>query len=251
MHAELFNDHHMRFLPILTLSAIGLCGSLNAQNEAQPATEPAKESKSKRTCRIVFPERPNGAPKSAYLFDGKENQPVSLPSMNFSPVVGFPAGDLTILMTPSKITDIENLPQGLPMLRIPESVKDFYILVTPDPSNSAFPLRMNLVNTSDGKFNPGETLWFNLTDHRIVAKLGESRLSVNPKGRTISQSPVSKSAYYRAEFGYQTGGEGDFHKITEQQWWHDTNSRHLGFIVNTGGRLPKIYFYRDFRLSNE
>jgi hypothetical protein len=203
--------------------------------------------KSKRTCRLVFPERPNNAPKIVCLFDGKENQKVFLPSMNFSKVISLPKGDITIMMAKNEITDLENLPKGAPILKIPETVKDFYILVTPDPSNKNLPVKMNLVNAGDGKLVPGKTLWFNLTKHRIVANLGKSKMMVDPKGWSITDGPLPQSGYYRAEFGYQVEAKGKARRITEQQWWHDVNSRHLGFIVSSGGRLPKIFFFRDFR----
>jgi hypothetical protein len=206
--------------------------------------EPAKY---KRTCRVVFPERPNNAPKMVYLFDGKKNQQVFLPSMNFSKVISLPAGELTLLMAKNEILDPENLPPGAPTLKIAEGVRDFYILVTPDPSNSTLPLRMRIVNASDGKLKPGNTLWFNLTNHRILAKLGKSKMMVAPKGRTVTKGPIPKSGYYRADFMYQPEAKGKLRRITEQQWWHDANSRHLGFIIPSGGRLPKIFFYRDFR----
>ena len=203
--------------------------------------------KSKRTCRIVFPERPNDAPKIVYLFDGKKNQQVFLPSMNFSKVISLPKGELTILMAKNEIIDPEILPQGAPILKIPETVGDFYILVTPDPSNKELPVKMILVNASDGKLKPGKTLWFNLTNHRILANLGKSKMMVDPKGRTITKGPTPNSGYYRAEFGYQPEANGKIHRITEQHWWHDANCRHLGFIIPSGGRLPKIFFFRDFR----
>ncbi|QTN31103.1 hypothetical protein HZ994_01765 [Akkermansiaceae bacterium] len=225
----------MRLLSILAVAAIGLAHNAGA------------ESAGRRTCRIVFPERPNDAPKSAYIFDGKKSRQVTLPSMNFSEVIELPPGELTILMTSAEITDPENLPPGAPKLKVPESIGDFYILVSPDPTNSEVPVRLNRVDTGGGKFKPGQTLWFNLTGHRIVAKLGQSRMSVEPNGRMVSESPVEKSSYYSAEFAYQPDGIGEFQRITEQQWWHDNESRHIGFMVNTGGKLPKIYFYRDFR----
>lgn len=206
-----------------------------------------KGSKATRTCRLVFPERPNNAPKLAYLFDGKKSQQVTLPSMNFSEVITLPAGELTILMTPAEITDLENLPPSAPRLKVAADVQDFYILVTPDPSNSTLPLQMKVVNTSQGKFKPGETLWLNLTDHPITANLQGKKISLPSKGQTVSEAPLPTSGYYKAEFAYQPQGKGDFQRITEQQWWHDALSRHLGFIVDSGGRLPKIYFYRDFR----
>jgi len=168
--------------------------------------------------------------------------------MNFSRVIGLPRGELTLLLTPNEITDLENLPLNVPRLKIPEGVKDFYILMSPDPANKVLPLRMNLVNTSDDKLKPGETLWFNLTEHNIVAKLGDSKMSVTPKSSTVSKDPIPESGYYRAQFAFQRQAKGSFYKITEQQWWHDAKSKHVGFIVPTGGRLPKIYYYRDFRL---
>lgn len=228
----------MKFFRTLALFGTGslLFGSLV---EAKP-----------RTCRIVYPERPRGAPKLAYLFDGEKSHDITLPSMNLSPVVELPGGDLTIAMTSDDVSDPEALVPAAPRLRIPESVTDFYILVTPDPENLHIPVKINLVNPGGGKLKPGETLWFNGTDHRIVGKLGEARLSVKPRARAISKAPVPKSGYYTAEFGYQVNGEGPFAPITEQSWFHDVRSRHLGFIVNTGGKLPRIYFFRDFRLSD-
>lgn len=46
---------------------------------------------------------------------------------------------------------------------------------------------------------------------------------------------------------FQANGNAPPAPITEQRWWHDASSRHLGFVANTGGKLPKIYFFRDFR----
>lgn len=226
-------------LPALfLLSALPLCA------QEPPQGEPGHG----RTCRLIFPERPRDVPKTVHLFDGKGSQEVFLPSMNFSKVIELPPGDITLLMTREKVADPENPPTGFPLLRIPKSVRDFYILMTPDRSNAALPLQMRLIDAG-GKLKPGDTLWFNLTDSRIVAKLGEGKMSVAPKGRTVSKDPVSESGYYRAEFAYQPQSEGPFHRITEQHWWHDARSRHVGFIVPSGGRLPKIYFYRDFRSS--
>jgi hypothetical protein len=203
----------------------------------------------KRTCRVVYPERPKNAPKIAYFFDGTSSQLVTLPSMNFSKVIEFPDGNLTIAMTAKQIADPTALPANTPMLQIPERVRDFYIIINPDPDNKQFPVKMNLIETGGAKFKPGQTLWFNFTEHKIVAKLGNAKLTVEPKGKTISNGPLPKSGYYTANIGYQPQGKGPIAPVTQQQWWHDANSRHLGFIVGTGGRLPRLYYYRDFRIS--
>jgi hypothetical protein len=200
-----------------------------------------------RTCRIVFPERPEGSPKIAYLFDGSKSQGVSLPSMNLSEVIELPGGELAIAMLASAISDPELLPPQAPVLKIPEGVTDFYIIITPDPENKTLPIKMNLVDTGGGKLKAGETLWYNFTGHRIAAKLGSAQMTVDPQGRTISKDPMPASGYYVAQFAFQANGKGAYAPITEQSWWHDANSKHLGFMYNTGGKLPKIYFFRDFR----
>lgn len=201
-----------------------------------------------RSCRLVFPERPNGAPKSAYIFDGKESQLVTLPSMNLSEVIELPDGEITIAMTQTKVSDPKTLSLKSPMLKIPENIRDFYIIVTPDPNNTELPIKMNMVNTGEGKLKPGETLWYNFTSHRIAAKLGSAEIVVDPNGRMISKNPAPASGYYVAKFIYQLDGKGEYAPITEQSWWHDATSKHLGFMVNSGGKLPKIYFFRDFRV---
>ena len=200
-----------------------------------------------RTCRIVFPERPQSAPKIAYLFDGSKSQGVSLPSMNLSEVIELPGGELAIAMLASAISDPELLPPQAPVLKIPEGVTDFYIIITPDPENKTLPIKMNLVDTGGGKLKAGETLWYNFTGHRIAAKLGSAQMTVDPQGRTISKDPMPASGYYVAQFAFQANGKGAYAPITEQSWWHDANSKHLGFMYNTGGKLPNIYFFRDFR----
>lgn len=200
-----------------------------------------------RSCRIVFPERPNNVPKMVYLFDGSKSQNVILPSMNLSEVIGLPGGELTIAMTTSEVSDPESLSPQAPILIIPEPVTDFYIIITPDRENIHLPLKMNLVDTGADKLKPGETLWYNFTGHRIVAKLGGADMKAEPQGRTISTDPVEASGYYVARFAFQADGKGAFAPITEQSWWHDSNSKHLGFISDAGGKLPKIFFFRDFR----
>jgi hypothetical protein len=200
-----------------------------------------------RVCRLVFPERPPDAPKFAYLFDGVKSLRVTLPSMNLSEVIEFPDGALTIAMTRNEVSDPKALSPSAPLLKIPELVTDFYIIIIPDPANHDLPVKMNLVDTGGGKLKPGETLWYNLTEHRIAAKLGSADMSVDPTGRTISKDPAPTSGYYIARFAFQADGKGAYAPITEQQWWHDAKSKHLGFMVNSGGKLPKIYFYRDFR----
>lgn len=227
-------------IPILVTAMLAVSARAELESNAN------SKSANKRTCRIIFPDRPKEAPKTAYLFDGKENHPVKLPSTNFSKVIELPEGAITLSISLTEITDPEiQLPKN-PKLDIQEGVQDFYVLVSSDPAKPES-LNLMLINISDEILQNGDTLWFNQTDHQIDATLGVKEIALSPGGKKVSESPIPASGYYRAEFRYQKQAKGDFYKITEQQWWHDENSKHLGFIVDSGGRLPKIYFYRDFR----
>jgi hypothetical protein len=177
----------------------------------------------------------------------KRRQLVQLPSMNFSPVISLAEGEITLLMTAEPIADLKHIAKGTPRLIVPRDVNDFYIVVSPDPNNSTLPLKMEIIILKETDHKMGETLWINKTKHQISANLGLIKMTLAPESQTISKDPIKESGYYRAEFTYQIDGEGDFKKITEQQWWHDTKTRHLGYVVDSGNILPSIMIFRDFR----
>jgi hypothetical protein len=239
---------HMRSFANLVAIAFVLNFTTYAEIPDVSTVADEAKPKSERTCRIVFPDRPHDAPKSAYLYDGKQSQPVDLPSMNFSKVLVLPKGELTLHLTSSKIATGKEPPVDGPKLIVSKEILDFYILVSPEPSNPNLPVKMEIVDISPGQLKPGETLWSNLTDHEISAKLGNIEISINPNSKKVSEPPTEKSGYYKAEFSFRPNAKDNLLPIAEQNWWHDANSRHIGFIVDSGGRLPKIYFYRDFRL---
>ncbi len=203
--------------------------------------------KSERTCRLVFPEKPSGSPRFIYLYDGKDNHKLYLSAVNFSDVVELRPGGINLVMTPERINDPENIPPEYPKLSVPEGIRNFYVFLSVDDKNMKFPIKMQMVNLDTGKFNPGNTLWCNFTNHRIVAKLGDSKMSLGAGKTTISEKPLSKDGYYAAQFLYQRNAIGDLRKITEQSWWFDADCRYVGFFADRGGVLPKIYFFRDFR----
>lgn len=204
-----------------------------------------------RTCRIVYPERPNDAPKTAFLFDGKKSTAVHLPSMTLSEVIELPGGPLSLCMTRASVQDPKTLPAAAPKVIIPENVMDFYLIILPDANNAALPIKLNLVDAGNGKLLAGQTLWYNFTNHRILAKLGTTDFQIPPLSRAISQAPTPASGYYLARFAYQENATAAPAPITEQSWWHDAASRHVGFMVDTGGKLPKIYYFRDFRMPGQ
>lgn len=205
-----------------------------------------------RTCRIVFLERPANAPKSLHLFDGSTSQEVELPSMNLSPIYKLAPGAIQLKLLVAKADDPKAVSPDTPTVDIPADYTDFFLLVSSDPENKIAPVKLQAIKLDSENFKLGQTLWINHSDKIIEAKLGAQILSLKPESSQIVDTPFSDksvptSGYYSASFTYQVEGETTFAPITEQQWWHDAKSRHLGFIQSSGAKLPKIYFFRDFR----
>lgn len=203
--------------------------------------------KSKRTCRILYVERPDDAPTEAYLFDGKQSHKVLLPSLNLSEVIELPTGEITVGLSKESVDASEAFPEGGPTAKIPEQVKDLYLLLYKDPANKVLPIKIKTLNIDNANLKPGQTLWINLSNYRIAAKMGKEEVFIEPKKITISSPPLNTSGYFLAQFRYQREAKGSYLPIMKKSWWFDATSKNLGFIVDTGARMPKIFTIRDRR----
>lgn len=205
-----------------------------------------------RTCRILFVDRPADAPKSLHLFDGTSSQEVDLPSMNFSAVYTLASGPIQLKLLPAKFDPANPPAKDAPTVEIPKETTHFLLLVSSDPENKVAPVKLEAINLENEEFKIGQTLWFNRTDSTIEATLGDRTLSLDPHSSKMIDGPTTgegkvASGYFKASFSHKIQPQDAFTPITEQQWWYDANSRHLGFVENSGGKLPRIYFFRDFR----
>jgi hypothetical protein len=207
----------------------------------------SKEDKPERSCRIIYLEKPADAPEEAHLFDGTASHKVALSSMNFSEVVMLPEGPLTLGLTPHPVSSPDDFPSGAPTAKIPATITDLYLVVVSDPENEVFPVRMLPLDVGAGKLKAGQTLWINLTNHTIAGKLGNETLTLPAGERVVGKAPLASSGYYKVRFLYQPDGQSEFMPVMQKSWWFDANSKNLGFIIQSGGRLPKIFTFRDHR----
>jgi hypothetical protein len=211
----------------------------------------SQQTQKGRTCRVIFPQRPADAPVEAHLFDGSISHKVQLTGMNFSEVVKLPAGDLVLGLTPNPVLNPEDFPAGAPIVKIPEAITDCYVILGSDPANKILPVRMLPVDVGGDKLKPGQTLWINLTQYHIKGMLGDEPLLVPAGKRVIGKAPLASSGYYKAAFLYQPDAQTAFLPVMKKTWWYDSTSKNLGFIIDSGGRLPRIFTFRDHRADEK
>jgi hypothetical protein len=206
-----------------------------------------------RTCRVLFLDGSDNGPEKLHLFDGKSSQEVELTRMGFSPAYDIIPGDLTLSLLPKPPTppttggDPPVIPLDSPKATLPAAISDFYLIVSNDLSNKLVPVKIQIVNASANTFKPGQMLWFNLTENTIGGVVGSQKLLVKPNSRIILDPPANKQEDYHANIQFIPPGKERVEPLCETSWSHDPRNRSVYFVVNSGGILPRILGFPDFR----
>jgi len=206
------------------------------------------EKPSHRTCRILFLNGPESAPDTLHLHDGTRSQEVDLPRMNLSKVYDLPEGPLTLRFLKQPVTDPKNLPTNAPHAIVAETMRDLYLLVTSDPSNTTAPVKIQVINANADQLKAGQMLWFNLTEQDIGGVVGSQKLVLRGLSRQVMEAPSNKSEGYAVNLNYRRAGSEALYPLCETQWQHDPRSRSLAFVMTeNGARTPRIMVFPDYR----
>lgn len=213
----------------------------------------ASAEKPARTCRILFPDAPAQAPRTLHLFDGETFREVELPRMNFSPVHEIRPGALTLTMLPAPPAPETGgtalvIPPGAPAAFIPQSIGDFYLIVSSDPENTVSPVRIQVINADTTRFKRGQMLWLNLTESRIGGILGSRKLLLEPHSHLILDAAATGLESYHVNIHHLPPGGQRAEPLCETRWTHDPRSRSVFFVLPPSGSLtPRIIGIPDFR----
>ncbi len=206
------------------------------------------QSKSARTCRILFLAAPDGAPDKLQLFDGTASQEVELPRMNLSPVYQLPSGPLVLRMLLAAPATLETVDPNAPRVVVPEGVTDFYLLVSSDLDNQVAPVKLQVIDANVAQFRKGQMLWFNLTPNNIGGRVGSENLAMSPNSRTILSAPASANEDYLVNLSFRMPNNDRLYPLCETKWLHDPRSRTVLFVVaQEGVRTPRVLGFPDYR----
>jgi hypothetical protein len=206
------------------------------------------EKKSPHTCRILFLNGPDSAPKTLHLFDGVKSTEVALPRMNFSPVYKLSPGAISVVLSPTAYALPEEVDPKAPRAKVPAGVEDFYLLLSSDPSNAVAPVKIQVVPADESAFKKGEMLWFNLTANSVGGSVGKQKLAMKARSKTILKAPATKNEDFNVNLAFRIPGKDHLYPLCETKWLHDPQSRTVVFVMSeTGSRTPRVMGFSDFR----
>jgi hypothetical protein len=112
------------------------------------------QEKGGRTCRIVFLGASEQDPEKLHLHDGTATREVDLPRLNLSKVYPLPGGAITLRLLSAPPAEGEAPNPAAPSAKVPETVGDIYLLVSPDPTNKTVPARMQVIDVPKLRLPP-------------------------------------------------------------------------------------------------
>lgn len=208
----------------------------------------AAQDQGGRTCRLVFLGAGDSDPQTLHLHDGTRSREVDLPRLNLSKIYPLPGGALTVRLLATPPADGEAANPAAPSAKIPETMGDLYLLVSPDPANKVAPVRLQVIDAGSDKFRNGQQLWFNLTAHEVGGQVGKRSLAMKPRSRVVLEAPATRSEEYKVNLNFRIAGKDTLYPLCETNWQHDPDSRIVLFVVNEGGsRAPRVLGFPDRR----
>ncbi len=208
----------------------------------------AQEKATKRSCRILFLNPAEDAPKKLYLFDGTTCQEIELPEMNFSKVYTIAGGNITLYLLKGVVSKPEEVPAGAPSAKVAETIADCYLVALSDSSGPLLPIRFQIIDAGEAKFRKGQMMWYNLTTQAIGGQVGKQTLAMKGQSRVVLDAPSNSSEAYGVNLAFRIPGDDKLYPICETQWLHDPRSRMVVFLYGPGGRAtPQISGFTDFR----
>lgn len=202
---------------------------------------------SARTCRIVFLNAPADAPPTMQLFDGVKSLEVELPSMNLSPVYRIAGGAATVALLPTGVEDPASAIEAAPSVRIPEKLKEVFLVVTRDRTNEVAPVKLEVIDGDSAKFKRGQMYWLNLTPYQVGGRLGSRTLKLGPGSRQLVDPPAAGNEDYVVNLEYRRRGDERVFPLTRTKWRHDPMSRSLQFIFSETARsVPRVVGFDDY-----
>jgi hypothetical protein len=202
---------------------------------------------------LLYIQAPFDAPEKVVLVVGKEATDVDLPRLSISNArAKIPSGLVRVYAATKAPTKAEPLPANTPFVDIPETMSDALIVLLPTGQPGPLSFIMLPVEFHKNRAPEGTVVWFNLSDRIIYAKLGNTMVTVNPKGSALSMPSVGIDEPYVVYVDASpVPPETETVPVVRGSWVKEARMRNLLFVVPDPSRtVPRILSIPD-RLDAE
>lgn len=205
-----------------------------------------------REVRAIYFSGYGGSLTSVYIVGAGVEAEMELPQRNLSPAVEIPKGELSLVALPKPPASLEEIPQGAPRIRIPESWQHCILIFISDPNNPVFPARVIPINGGGKDFPKGSTRVYNLSNFIVGGKFNEERVVVKPGKIVTFGAPIRDFGSYPVTIDFLSEGDSKPTPLVRSKWQHYPEERQILFVVPQDGKArPLIRGVRDHGWSNK
>ncbi len=199
-----------------------------------------------REARAIYLPCSGGPLPEAHLVGAGVSTRIDLPQRNLSAEVVLADGDLVLAALASPPANLEEIPKGAPLVRIPASWERCFLIFLGDPTNEVFPVRVIPVNAGVLNFPQGSTRVFNLSETLLGGAFGGRRIVVKPGETATFEAPIRDFGSYPVAIDCLPKGETRPRAICRSTWQHDPAARQILFVVPQNGRIiPRVWGVLD------
>ncbi len=201
-----------------------------------------------RTAQLLYFKAPKGAPKSVHIYqEGVQPIEVDVRRNNFSETFQLEDGETVLRFLGARLEESETFPSKAPSLKVPADYDKVLILAFSDPSNPILPIHFEVINANHDRFGPGDRMFINFTDNRIVGKVGRQALDLGARSVAVVSDAAKPKESYQVRLDRVDPEEDKPYTFIRQAWRQSPTKRVLIFVYSPPDSGAVTYYNAPVR----
>ncbi len=196
-----------------------------------------------RSAQVLYFKAPKNAPQAVHIYQSAaQSVEVELKRNNFSKSFKLEDGALTLRFLGTKLVEGQEFPLEAPSLEVPADYEKVLILAFANPKNPVFPVRFKVIKANDETFGPGDRMFINFTDNRIVGNVGSQQLDLASHSIKVVSNAAKAKESYQVRLDRVDPEQGRPYTFIRQAWRQSLRKRVLIFVYSPPGSRAVTYY---------
>ncbi|GAA5121767.1 hypothetical protein JIN84_01155 [Luteolibacter yonseiensis] len=195
----------------------------------------------------VLDLRDGAASNTIYIRHAGTVTPVKLAKMNLSDSlrIAEPDGKISVADLPEQLRD-GRPPSEACQVALDTEWRRVVLIVFPGSTGGGL-FRIHAINASPEVFPKGGVHLANLTNFRVIGRLGSRTIQMEPASMGLVQPPNEQVGDYPVMIDCVAKGSQERRPLLRGTWRREPDARQLVFIVPAPGRtVPRVFSIPDF-----